>query len=129
MRRRFLLLTSTLLIILIVVVMTGWFGIARRATVGQSSCSQSYTHYVVQPFLHDSWQCSRQTPCGVDESIDRYNAKAGVLQCLCTNSVSNNETILRYYRDELVPERYYHGQSSAGVDTICSTETRLLMRL
>ncbi len=102
-----------------------WFGIPIRGTVGQAFCPQHYTHYVVTPFLRNAWECRNRMPCGTDENLDRYNAKVGVIQCLCRDNTTNHEAIAQYYAQYLSVEQNFSGNFDLSSQQICGATQKL----
>jgi hypothetical protein len=125
-------ITTTIVLCTVVVttlIAIGWSGIASKATVAQGSCVQHYTHYIIEPWLRTRWQCARQMPCGVDEGLDRYNAKVQVGLCLCDNQSNNSQIILDWYKNQVQPEPVFHGTSPSTVEGICAEGFREAGRL
>lgn len=90
----------------------------RSVSVG--NCQQSYTHDVVKSFLRDFFECRNNALCGVHEALDLYNAKVGVIQCLCQRQEENQEAIISFYNQQLVASFIKEPQTSDNVDYICS---------
>lgn len=111
-----------LLVILGVAIVVGFTGIKKKVVIKENDCQADYAYYHLEPFLFNIFSCLLMRPCGIDQELDKINAKIEVIQCLCKN-ISINEDIIVKNFNEL---KIY--QPSTDVNYICTKGATIIPR-
>jgi hypothetical protein len=129
MKRGFMIiLIAVISIVLLTIILIGWIGIKKEINLEDSGCKESYTHYIVTPFMHDSLECVIITPCGTYEKVGRSNAYVRLIQCLCEDKDNNRESIISNFdfllkTDEIFSRDMKEGDSG-NITFICTWGAR-----